>query len=149
MGKVIFTAGARSSVKMLRLPKFVWPSETLRALFLTGFICFECLKELSEGLAKVTQSLPAEVVATKGWGSLATSASWGCAGQHTGHGRHRFWVALSFSQTWDASSSQRSRALCTAPLQRDRKYSLTAGCGGVQGWAGFLHSGILNEDVPR
>lgn len=90
MGKVIFTAGARSSVKMLRLPKFVWPSETLRALFLTGFICFECLKELSEGLAKVTQSLPAEVVATKGWGSLATSASWGCAGQHTGHGRHRF-----------------------------------------------------------
>ena len=149
MGKVIFTAGARSSVKMLQLPKFVWPSEMLRALFLTEFICFECLKELSEGPAKVTQSLPAEVVAMKGWGLLATSASWGCAGQHTGHGRHRFWVALSFSQTWDASSSQRSRALCTAPLQWDRKYFPMAGCGGVQGWAEFLHSGILNEDVPR
>ena len=86
MGKVIFTAGARSSVKMLPLPKFVRPSETLQALFLTEFICFERLKELSESPAKVTQSLPVEVVATKGWGLLATSASWGCAGQHTGHG---------------------------------------------------------------
>ena len=136
-------------MKMLRLPKFVWPSDTLWALFHTEFICFECLKELSESLAKVTQSLPREVVSIKGWGSLATSASWGCAGRHTGHVRHRIWAALSFSQTGDASFSQRSRALCTAPLQLDRKHSLMAGCDGVWGLARFLHSGVLNEDVSR
>lgn len=134
---------------MLPLPKFFWPSETLWALFLTEFICFECLKELSESLAKVTQSLPGEVVSTKGRGLLATFASCGCAGRHTGHGRHRFWAALSFSQTGVASFSQRSHALCTAPLQLDRKHSLMAGYGGVQGLARFLHSGVLNEDVSR
>ena len=76
----------------------------LWVLFITELTCCQCLKELSESLAKVTQSLPTEVVSPKGWGlfvrhimlpgaALRPHASTQAAGDTN------FWVALSFSQT--------------------------------------------------
>lgn len=70
--KVIFIAEDQPSNKMLQLLKFGSEGNftgTLESVLLIMEITYcDCLKGFSESLAKVTQSLPMEVVSPKGWG---------------------------------------------------------------------------------
>lgn len=91
------------------------PWERLRVLFIPELTCCQCLKELSERLAKVTQSLPMEVVSPKGWGLFVTSCYLMLHSTHTPvHRPQETWISglLCPSPRPEMQVSHRGRVPC-------------------------------------